>query len=68
VQEFLRGVALAEFLQFFEELICFVASLSQKLGEVVAIRRASSIVSTLALSACAFVSVARARKPATRLS
>src|SRR4029453_8621377 len=30
------GVALIEFLQFFEELVCFVASLSQKFGEVVA--------------------------------
>src|SRR5262245_41821992 len=35
MQEFLRGVALAEFLQLFEELVCFVASLSQKLAEVV---------------------------------
>src|SRR5262245_3908143 len=35
MQEFLRGVALAEFLQLFEELVCFDASLSQKLAEVV---------------------------------
>jgi hypothetical protein len=36
VYKFLRGVALTESLQSFEELVCFVASLSQKLGEVVA--------------------------------
>ena len=44
-------VALTEFLQSFEELVCFVASLSQKLGDVVASGLPRRLVASSAASA-----------------